>query len=183
VKEWYLPNETVTYTKITVDADWSGWDDEPFTEDETSVSADTGSNETVIRDTTRDGNRMVVVVERHGSETGIPTRGLESVPLPLGLTTYERVGEKDDRVILRPQDGWFQRSQEQHRISDATGRVVISNETGGVILADVQFDITQEAGSHAEVWTESTHELSVTYEFDPGPTDFDFPAWTHNVTG
>lgn len=147
---------------------------------------------TIVREEHNDED-VTFMVQTKTNRSGVvtkQTRGWKglfiSYPLTidLSLLSYERVDERDGIDVYEPQNGWYNGSNE-YRITGATGRVHVDNETQAVRSATVSFAYTP-ASNYAEyletrLTTNRTRQIRITYDVADAVEPVDPPSWLPNT--
>lgn len=133
----------------------------------------------------RTGDRVEVVsvIEGSESETGGTLRGGGSVVTSnLGIAAYERVGTTaDGHLRLHPRSGWYE-ADRPYRIEDASGTVVVEDDSNVVRAADVEWTLTTGAESYLHYHLASDRvRQSISYEVERGSVDVRTPEWVESL--
>jgi hypothetical protein len=131
-------------------------------------------------ESTADG--VSLVVASNGTDVADEIPGSASVIVrSLHVTRYERVGGGPGTAVYGPRNGWYEGTR-PYRITDASGAVRTDADTAAVESASVSWAVTDPAGSYAEyalarLTGSDPRVYEVSYEFAPGDSDLDRPAW------
>lgn len=147
----------------------------------------TENEDTVLVETDREGDSVTFFVEENGTGVAQPVSGTASVFVnTLFVAGYETSGaDSSTGTGYEPQSGWYD-GRETYRLTDVSGEVRVAADTHVVRSANVSWDVTTPAGTYAEYvlvrsLTDEPTSYRTTFEFEPGDSDLERPAWVGDV--